>query len=565
MTTPLAEPITWDAPLEDLDRHLDEVHAKIQAERAARKARREADAGIFLYDGDWNCRGCAAGYIDYSAEWKKNVSAGATLTMPADHHLSRWGLDVKARIGAENIHMTIDKDGARWGGRCQDVTLNKAADGTRTVVFTFNDDIKELECIQIWSNPFLMAALQWPKSFVLAGPARYMLKLTLFLNLIRLHGNFWHLPDNPLDMATWFEGVIPWDWSIAVTADNILLDDSQWCVIDSRFKNFMELATPILEDAGLMITTRRWLNGDPTPDGWLGPLRNGQLIIDIVDKSGVYDQTATGGTIFGGMLRTVTTIGDNLVDDIVTSVASPAEPAQYSVSKWMGTAPQQPWVVLRDGEITPIESASYTWQPATVVQINAGGRSAPGVNSAISMGVQLMGTLVGAAFGLQTAGQLLDTAIAPLYADVLLAFGSVKSPVRASQLGWSHYHEGWAQGGEIAWALSGIVAIREAFYATRSRSTCTVKINSSGPYLIGDQGQGHFFLGDRVGVLLTGMPDGAYNVAQVSGLKLSASRDSAPGWDVTTGDPRAAESPIARLLNQSKTVFAALKNLGVWA
>lgn len=561
----MADLIAYDATLDELDAHLDDVWRQLQAEKDSRTARRETDAEIFLYDGDWICRGNAAGYIDYSFEWKKNDVGQGTLTLPHTHYLAKWALDVNARSGAENIHVTADKDGARWGGRCNLVTLAKAADGTYTVVLTFFDDIKELEHIHVWSNPFLMAALQFPKSFVLAGPARYMLKLTLFLNLIRLHGNFWHLPDDPLDISTWFEGMIPWDWSIAVAPGSFLLDDSQWCVIDSRFKNFLELAKPILEDAGLMITTRRWLYGDPKPAGWVLPLRNGQLVVDIVDKSGVFEQTATGGTIFGGMLRTVTTIADNLVDDVVTTVASPTEPAQYSVSKWLGTAPAQPWVVLRDGEVSPIESGSYSWQPATVVQINAGGRSAPGVNSAVSMGVQLAGSLIGTAFGFGAIGSIADTALKPLYEDVFFAFGSVKSISRTRRLGWSHYHEGWATGGETAWALSGIVAIREAFWQTRSRSAVTVKVSNRGPYLIGDQGQGHYFLGDRVGVMLDGMPSGAYNVAQVAGLKLSSSRDSAAGWDITTGDPRTDESPIARLLNQSKTVFEALKNLGVWA
>lgn len=561
----MSDVIAYDADLDALDEHLNGVWEQLQAEKDARAARRERDADIFLYDGDWVCRGSAAAYIDYSVSWKMNEVGSGTLVLPVDHYLSRWALDVEARQGAENIHMTVEKDGARWGGRCQKVALTKAADGTRTVTLTFLDDIKELEHIHVWSNPFLMAALQFPKSFVLAGPAKYMLKLTLFLNLIRLHGNFWHLPDDPLDISTWFEGVTPWDWSIAVAPGLFLMDDSQWCVIDSRFKNFLELAKPILADAGLMITTRRWLWGDEKPEGWILPLRNGQLIVDIIDKSGVYEQTATGGTIFGGMLRTVTTIADNLVDDVITTVMSPTEPAQYSVSKWMGTAPAQPWVVLRDGEVSPIESGSYTWQPATVVQINAGGRSAPGVNAALSLGVQFMGSLIGSAFAFGSLGAIADTALAPLYEDVVAAFGSVKSPARSMSLGWSHYHEGWATGGETAWALSGIVAIREALHESRSRSACTVKVSNHGPYLIGDRGQGHFFLGDRVGVLLEGMPRGAYNVAQVSALTLSASRDSAPGWDITTGDPRAAESPLARLLNQSKTVFAALKNLGVTA
>lgn len=88
---------------------------------------------------------------------------------------------------------------------------------------------------------------------------------------------------------------------------------------------------------------------------------------------------------------------------------------------------------------------------------------------------------------------------------------------------------------------------------------------AGGPYLIGDQGRGHLWLGDRVGVLLIGMPDGQYNVEQICGLSLSGSRTSAPTWKVAAGDPRTDQSPLARLFTQSKTFFESIKNLGVWA
>lgn len=554
---------TLDPELDALDQHLSDVWSRVVAQRQARAARRGAPPLIRLWDGDWNLRGRVAGELDYSFDWKYNDIGAGFVKLPYDHHLAQWALDIYGR-DTDNIHITCDKDGGRWGGRMQTVTLVKNSDGSRYVEIKFLDDMKELEAVLCWPNPVLPAGVQFPKSFVLAGPARYTLKLTLFLNLIRLHGNFWNLPDDPLDPRTWFEGVTPWNWSIAVLPDSLLLDDSQWCVIDSRMKNFMELARPILADAGLMITTRRWLSGDPTPQGWLGPLRNGQLMVDIVDKSGVFEQTALGGTLAGGMTRTVTTMADNLVDDLITTVANPVEPAEYSVSKWFGTAPAQPWVVLRDGETSPVESGSWSWEPATVVQVTAGGKSAPGVNSALSIGVQFVGNMIGSVLLLDGVGGIADTALKPLYEDVFLAFGTIKSPLRTMKAGWSHYHEGWAEGAETAWSLSGVVAIREKFWNTRARSFHSV-VMSEGPYVIGDQGQGHCWLGDRVGVLLEGMPHGRYNVEQICSLTLAGSRTSAPRWVTGTGDPRTDISPLARLLDQSRQVFEALKNLGVWS
>lgn len=555
--------------LRELDAHLDEVWDTIQQEKQARAEYRRQRPLMRLWDGDWNLRGVVAGELDYSCEWKYNDVGAAFITLRPEHHLARWALAHWER-DTKNIHVTFDRspDGkdARWGGRCQSVTLVKNADGTRYVELQFLHDIKELEHVLIWPNPFLPAGVQFPKAFALAGPLRTILKTALLLNLMRLHGNFWQLPDNPLDPRTWPEGATPWNWSIIVKPSSLLMDSSQWGVIHSRMKNFMEVAAPALDDAGLMLECRRWLTGDPKPEGMeLMPMRNGQLVVDIVDKSGVFDQTALGGTIAGGMVRTVTRLADNLVDDVVTVVANPVVPVEHAVSKLMGTHPKAPWVVFRDGPGSPIASGSWTWQPATVAQVTAGGRSAPGVNSAVSIMVQLMGNMVGAVFLLQGLGGIADTALKPLYEDVFLAFGSIKSPLRTMMAGWSYYHEGWADGAETAWSLSGLVAFREAFWQTRSRDFAAVAVRDGGPYCFGDLGRGHLWMGDRAGVQLDGMPGGYYPVLQMRQAVLSGGRDRAAGFEVGFGDPRADISPVARLLNQSKEVFEALKETGVWA
>ena len=531
-------------------------------QRMARAAKRLAQPEVMLYDGDWNPRGRVAGEIDASFQWKLNDVGAGRITLPLDHHLAKWAVDVNRR-DTENIHVTVDKNGARWSGRMQSVKLSREEDGSRKVEINFLDDIQELEKILVWPNPFLPAGVQFPKSFVLAGPSAYMLKLTLFLNILRLNGNLWQLPDDPLDASTWFEGIVPWDWSIAVQPDSLIMDDSEWCIIDSRMKTFMELARPILENAGLMITTRRWLHGDPRPKGWITPLRNGQLIVDIVDKSGVFDQTAFGGTIFGGLARTITTYADNLVDGVINTVKNPLEPAEYSVSKWLGTKPSQPWVVFRDGQYSQIGSGSWTHEPATAAQITVGGKSAPGVNEAISMSVKLAGNIIGSTFLVPTAGDIADTALKPLYEDVFLAFGSIKSPLRTRRSGWSYYHEERVEGAESAWALSGIMAFRQGFYDTRSRVKHEINIGDGGPYLPGAQGQGHFWLGDRIGVQLQGVPGGRVMVEQVQAIDLGWSRDSAPVMKVTVGDPKVDQAPLERLLNQSRQFFEMLSNLGV--
>ncbi|WP_066584718.1 Gp37-like protein [Corynebacterium provencense] len=564
----MSAPVQDAVELANLDAYLDEVWAEAKAEADARAARRRERPLIRLWDGDWNFRGVVSGEYDFQCEWKYNDIGAAFITLPPQHHLAQWAMAHWDRK-TKNIHVTVDKsrDGqdARWGGRCESVKLTENEDGTSSVELRFLHDLKDLEAILCWPNPFLPAGVQFPKSFFLGGPLKTVLKTTLLCNLMRLHGNMWQLPDDPLDPSTWAEGLKPWDWSIVVAPGSILLDDSQWGVINSRMKTFMEAAAPALADAGLMIDCRRWLTGDPKPKGWIGPMRNGQLVVDIVDKSGVFEQSALGGTLAGGMVRTVTKMADNVIDDVITVVANPVVPVENALSKLMGTAPTYPWVVFRNGPGSQLVSGSWTWTPATVAQITAGGQSAPGVNSAFSIVTQLVGNLVGAVFLMQGAGNILDTAIKPLYEDVFLAFGSVKSPLRTMEAGWSYYHEGWAEGSGTAWSFSGMIAMREAFWKTRSRDFAEIDVRDGTPYTLGDLGRGHLWLGDRAGVLLDNMPDKTYPVLQCTSITFAGSRDQPPALKCSFGDPRIDQSPITRLLSQSKGFFEALKETGVWA
>lgn len=530
-------------------------------QEAERRRKRLLAPVAKLWDGDWKICGLLHGALILRFGWKMNNTGTALVRLPLDHHLAKWVMNPYGRPN-RNIHMTVDKDGARWGGRMKNFEIVKEDDGERYLDIEFLDDYEEVKYYNVWSNPFLPAGFQFPKVFVLAGPAKYMLKLALFVNILRQQSSLWHLPSDPLDPASWVNGLTPWNWSKVVQPGSFLLDDSQWAVMSSRFKTWHDMAKPILEDAGLMVVTRRWLKGDPDP--WPGAImRNGQLIIDIVDKSGVYEQTALGGTILGGMWRTVTKIGDNFVDEVVESVVNPQVPAEYTLSKWLGTAPAQPWVVYRDGDITGVKASSYVHAPATAIQFNGGGKSAPGVNEAIEMTVKIIGDIISTLFfGLVGLGSVANTALAPLYKDVILAFYSFKHVLRAMQLGWDTYFEIFITEGGTGYTLSAVMAIRAAVYKTRQRESVKADIADGAPYLVGDRGQGHFFLGDRIGIAPRGLPNGRVIVEQVSELTYSAERGHSH-WKINIGDREEKESPWDKSLRQIQDIFGTLHEMGV--
>jgi hypothetical protein len=548
------------AVLERMDRIWDEA----QERRRDRERKRREKPLVRLWDGDWVLRGRVSGEFDAHFEWKLNDTGAGTITMPAEHHLAVWAASYWDRRSCRNIHVTVDKDGARWGGRLESVKTEQDEQGSRTVTLNFLHDYEELKHLLVWSNPFTPAAVQFPRVFILAGPSRYMLKLAMFLNLARMQGNWWAMPDDPLDVRSWVQSVAMREWPIMVKPDSLLLDDTPWCILSSRFKTWAEMAAGTLADAQLMVECRRWLNGDPPP--WPGARpRNGQLIVDIVDKSGWFDQTAVGGTILGGLARTVLTVADDLVDESQQSIGKVVESNEYTVSGFLGTAPKNPWVVLRtdsSGGTNIVESTSFTWQPATVTQLVTGGHSMPGVNEGIKAVIQMAGALAEAYLMVPNLVEPAVTLLEPLFEDTLMAFMSFKSLQRSSTLGWSHYMEDFVSGADQAYTLSSILAMRAGMRATRERTSHTMQIGDGSPYLIGEQGQGHFFLGDRVGGEIPGSA-GRIAVDQVTDLTLSWDAETPHEWSATVGDPDTDQDPVDWVIGQVKEGAGALHDLGV--
>ena len=187
----------------------------------------------------------------------------------------------------------------------------------------------------------------------------------------------------------------------------------------------------------------------------------------------------------------------------------------------------------------------------------------PGVNEGISASVKLAGALASQFFFIPDFGGAADALLAPLYEDVFLAFQTVKSPLRTRQLGWSHYYENFASGGDKAYTLSSLLAIRAEFWRTRQRVSHSMQIGDAAPYLIGEHGQGHFFLGDRVGGEVPGAPDGYTVVEQVKELKLAWGADAPHEWEITVGDPNDVEDPVEHALERIREVTGAIHDLGV--
>jgi len=553
---------------------LPDVYEMAQATQQQRQIQRFSRPLVRLWDANWVLRGTAVAEIHADFIWLLNESGTGKLVLPFDNYLAQWATASVTHQNPQNVHITVDKNGARWGGRLSKATVLTDNQGIVTVQLDFLHDYEELKHICVWSNPLLPAIFQFPKDFLLAGPSVWVLKTALFLQLFRLETPLWALPDDPTDLQQWFD-LDQSNWPIVVAPSDFLTDNSLWTVFVSRWKMFHDAAAPTLDFAQLAVVCRRWLTGDPPP--WPGAvLRNGCLVIDFVDKSGFYTGTSGGGNAFSGLIYTAEVLINDFLDAQDVILPDPNDPYEFQPTGWIGTLPSAPWVIYRPEKHTGIQSSQFILTPFTDVQMLSGGHSMPGVNEAIAAGIEMAGELLGAAIqatgigilaggtGIGASlGNIAATVLAPLYTDVVLAWVSFKDPVRAFNAGWSHYYEHFETGADNAYTLDSLIALVAALWATRRFFCHELVVANGSPYIIGDQGQGDFFLGDRVGSTVKGMPPGEIFVDQVSQLELTWDRQTAPDWKITIGTSKETEDPFGKALKMVQTLMGGLADLSV--
>lgn len=576
---------------------------QVMAHRAEMERDRIAPPLIRLWDGDYTYRGTVAGEREGDFEFIENDVGTASIQLPLDHHLAQWIIDFKGRE-KRNVHLTIDKSGLRWSGVMDSYTVKRDKYGDCWLDVTFIHDFAQARHILCWANPFLRPDIaQFPKAWVVFGPAKFCLLLTLFVNLFRLESSLWTLPDNPLDPNEWMWGpsFFPSNWTNVVKPFPLLADNSNLTIIFSRFKSWFDVAKPVLEDAQLTVECRRYLHGeDPHPFADLSgeldtphieemmarmPLRHGCLVWDIKDNSGWGTETAFGGSLLTGLIRAIVNISsDGFTEGVDVFTGDPTYPGEYYEPGFMGTNPHAPWVVFVDGPLTGITDSEFQYFEATSTSFVTGGQSAPGVNEAISSGINIAGDLltsminsaIGAAapvgaIDLPPLGGMMDAAAKPLYENTFAAFNEVPT-LRAAHtdlpgldmfntsLGDFHFFESWADGADRAFTLSAAMAIRQKIWETRAHTAHKVKVSEGAPFVVGR----HFGLGSRVGTTVRGypVPDTVF-VERVSKLRYSWGKDGPKGWELEIGQ-RDPQDPVLKAMDMIRTINTEISQLGIW-
>ena len=508
--------------------------------------------------------GRIAGEYTGDCEWVVNDVGRATISMPEADPLARWAAEWYNR-DKDVVVLRIDKDGERWCGTLSDLDVEQHEQGDRTVHLTFLHDWEQFKHIPVYPNPMFPSAFQAPKVFQLFMKAMSLLALTLQLNLLRhftvLGG---HLPDDPLKFESW-QAAWNWrDWPILVAPINYLEDPTPLRYLGARMDYFADLAQPILEDVQLHMRIDRWFEGDPDP--WPGArlTRNGQMIVTFHDKSGWFGETATEGTLGRGLTRTALEIADGGVEEIRNLVDARPDTPQYHVSRWLGVAPGDPYVVYRtSGAASMVRSARASYSPPTVGMITVGGQSMPGVNETMSAVTKVVFNLLGAAIpGGAGFGAIVDDAAKPIYENTTLAFQTLDLVLRTRRLGWGHYLEDTDVGNIEAFTVASVVALRALRRATDAKSGHTLDVGDGAPFLIGARGEGHWHYGDRIGHESLLSRDGRIETGQANRVALAWAADEPHHYAVTIGEfPR--RDPVEWAIKLAGSVAKDLQRQGL--
>ena len=98
-------------------------------------------------------------------------------------------------------------------------------------------------------------------------------------------------------------------------------------------------------------------------------------------------------------------------------------------------------------------------------------------------------------------------------------------------------------------------------WATKTMVSWKVEVSDGAPYMIGDNGVGHFFLDDRVGLVVKG--DDKIHMDRCRKIDLAWGPENPPEFQITIGDDRIWQDPAQRALGRIERVLAGMHDLGV--
>lgn len=532
----------------------DEVRKAIRQRTIERISIMRSRPKIWLFDKNWKNPVRIMGEVKASFEEKLNDAGEGDLTLFGNHKIREWVIEELE--DDEDIHIRVQMGGKEWTGKAVSITNRGDERGFEYIEIKFVHEWQHLKKIVCYSNPLLPAELQAPKIWAYAGPSIYGIKTLMFLNLLRRFGPLWGLAEDLFNPQNWAANLNPANWPIVVLPGSFFGDTSMWQIITTRFGKLHDVIAPSLAMAGLQVIAKRWFPGMPQPAPNHFTLTETTLTLDVVDKSGYRGKN---GNILDGLLHLVTEIADDLINQVVTQITGAPNPPEYSLSGYLGTNPERPFVTWRNAKRTGrsgIGEWQWTVHKALAGAIVTGGHSPDWVNAGLKLIANAILGYIGAMFGNAGLGLgILDSVIE----DVVLAFHRMANPIRQNRMGirGPGWGEEWEPTGGTGASLSALQAIQAGFDRTKAYRSYKVSVRNFAPWRVGE----HFDLGDRTAVEVG--KRGTYYIDHVYGLKVSWSRTEDPWYDISIGDDKKDIAPNAVLTRQVEGLKAILQSVSV--
>lgn len=340
----------------------------------------------------------------------------------------------------EDIHLLVDPIPTapdwrtRWGGKITEINICNNPDGTATLELQAISMREHAKRLLFAANPVFAPEIQLPQMWVLPGPTRSVLMLSMFINLARIFVPGLSTITNAFNPAAWLnplnasslENLNPLSWPIQVAFVNPLLDQSRWTVLGATWTDWHSAMNDMLSDAGVVCRCYTYLTTDTdSPQTELVDLITGSTefgadvadllglnsIADLVNEVGTdiaslatptrncvvfslednSGQTGPTGTALDGLLNLISVTGDDLITaaifnvdtgetlngEPVIDVAAPDVPL---LEQLLGEAPSVPKVIWREGTFNGMLKSEVNLHKAPVLTVMTGGRSPAIVN-----------------------------------------------------------------------------------------------------------------------------------------------------------------------------------------
>ena len=510
---------------------------------------------------------------EYEFPMKKNISAAGRVVMRADHYVARYIMsNPNSPEECKNVLITVDLYGGRWrwSGLLHHWDI-ETREGVDYITLSFNDDLQFLQFMLVPPNPLLpLYIFQFPREWPMFGPGVWTISTLILLQLIRLEGNLWQLPDDPFDLDSWLAPFNWGNWQVHIKGVNFFADASLWTFLSGRMNTVDSVIADALDDGQFSLEYRRIITADgETVRGLLdNNVANCALVLEVIDKSGftVPGGSFFGGTAAGGLVRSVIQWIEGFTSDTLVQVRDEEAyyPDEYWQESFLGSFAQAPANTLRDSHWMDLQS-KITHSPSTAVMVVVGGNN-PTADAIAELIIQSVGNLLGFFLlgGFDSAGDIAADIIMPFLTGTIAAWDQHKNTARATNLGWIHLFEIYQSGADNnAWSLAALAALRGGFKATEAQTCHTLVVDASSWFIPGLHGT----IGDRIASTSGAMQRNAgmdiLFVNQIEEMTLRGDGSGAYDFVMKLGQNKAAMSTGERIARTVKKFQDFLSNVGV--